>query len=216
MKIFCIGRNYSDHAKELNNPVPQDPVVFMKPVTALLQNNKAFYYPNFTKDLHHEIELVYKIGKKGRSIPEDRALNYLSEITVGIDFTARDLQQKCKEKGLPWEIAKAFDHSAVVGKWIPIQELDLDNLKFHLSKNEQTIQKGISNEMIFPIQKIISYLSQFFTLILGDLIYSGTPSGVGPVQIGDQLKGFLNDVELFQTEITVSYTHLTLPTNREV
>ena len=201
MKIFCIGRNYSDHAKELNNPVPQDPVVFMKPVTALLQNNKAFYYPNFTKDLHHEIELVYKIGKKGRSIPEDRALNYLSEITVGIDFTARDLQQKCKEKGLPWEIAKAFDHSAVVGKWIPIQELDLDNLKFHLSKNEQTIQKGISNEMIFPIQKIISYLSQFFTLILGDLIYSGTPSGVGPVQIGDQLKGFLNDVELFQTEI---------------
>ncbi|MBK7360248.1 MAG: fumarylacetoacetate hydrolase family protein [Saprospiraceae bacterium] len=201
MKIFCIGRNYSDHAKELNNPVPQDPVVFMKPVTALLQNNKAFYYPNFTKDLHHEIELVYKIGKKGRSIPEDRALNYLSEITVGIDFTARDLQQKCKEKGLPWEIAKAFDHSAVVGKWIPIQELDLDNLKFHLSKNEQTIQKGISNEMIFPIQKIISYLSQFFTLSLGDLIYSGTPSGVGPVQIGDQLKGFLNDVELFQTEI---------------
>lgn len=201
MKIFCIGRNYSDHAKELNNPVPQDPVVFMKPVTALLQNNKAFYYPNFTKDLHHEIELVYKIGKKGRSIPEDRALNYLSEITVGIDFTARDLQQKCKEKGLPWEIAKAFDHSAVVGKWIPIQELDLDNLKFHLSKNEQTIQKGISNEMIFPIQKIISYLSQFFTLSLGDLIYSGTPAGVGPVQIGDQLKGFLNDVELFQTEI---------------
>lgn len=201
MKIFCIGRNYSDHAKELNNPVPQDPVVFMKPVTALLQNNKAFYYPNFTKDLHHEIELVYKIGKKGRSIPEDRALNYLSEITVGIDFTARDLQKKCKEKGLPWEIAKAFDHSAVVGKWIPIQELDLDNLKFHLSKNEQTIQKGISNEMIFPIQKIISYLSQFFTLSLGDLIYSGTPSGVGPVQIGDQLKGFLNDVELFQTEI---------------
>jgi len=201
MKIFCIGRNYSDHAKELNNPVPQEPVVFMKPVTALLQNNKAFYYPNFTKDLHHEIELVYKIGKKGRSIPEDRALNYLSEITVGIDFTARDLQQKCKEKGLPWEIAKAFDHSAVVGKWIPIQELDLDNLKFHLSKNEQTIQKGISNEMIFPIQKIISYLSQFFTLSLGDLIYSGTPAGVGPVQIGDQLKGFLNDVELFQTEI---------------
>lgn len=201
MKIFCIGRNYSDHAKELNNPVPQEPVVFMKPVTALLQNNKAFYYPNFTKDLHHEIELVYKIGKKGRSIPVERALNYLTEITVGIDFTARDLQQKCKEKGLPWEIAKAFDHSAVVGKWIPIQELDLDNLKFHLSKNEHTIQKGISNEMIFPIQKIISYLSQFFTLSLGDLIYSGTPAGVGPVQIGDQLKGFLNDVELFHTEI---------------
>lgn len=201
MKIFCIGRNYSDHAKELNNPVPQEPVVFMKPVTALLQNNKAFYYPNFTKDLHHEIELVYKIGKKGRSIPENLALNYISEITVGIDFTARDLQHKCKEKGLPWEIAKAFDHSAVIGKWIPIQELDLNHLTFSLLKNDQKVQIGNSNEMIFPIQKIISYLSQFFTLSLGDLIYSGTPAGVGPVQIGDHLKGFLNNVELFQTEI---------------
>ncbi|MBK6861863.1 MAG: fumarylacetoacetate hydrolase family protein [Saprospiraceae bacterium] len=201
MKIFCIGRNYSDHAKELNNPVPQEPVVFMKPVTALLQNNKAFYYPNFTKDLHHEIELVYKIGKKGRSIPENLALNYITEVTVGIDFTARDLQQKCKEKGLPWEIAKAFDHSAVIGKWISLENLNLENLEFSLIKNDQTIQTGNSRDMIFSIQKIIHFLSQYFTLSLGDLIFSGTPAGVGPVQIGDQLNGVLNGAELFQTAI---------------
>ncbi len=201
MKIFCIGRNYSDHAKELNNPVPTEPVVFMKPVTALLQNNKAFYYPNFTKDLHHEIELVYKIGKKGRSIPENLALNYITEVTVGIDFTARDLQQKCKEKGLPWEIAKAFDHSAVVGKWISLENLNLENLEFSLIKNDQTIQTGNSRDMIFSIQKIIHFLSQYFTLSLGDLIFSGTPAGVGPVQIGDQLNGVLNGSELFQTAI---------------
>ena len=201
MKIFCIGRNYSDHAKELNNPVPTEPVVFMKPVTALLQNNKAFYYPNFTKDLHHEIELVYKIGKKGRSIPENLALNYITEVTVGIDFTARDLQQKCKEKGLPWEIAKAFDHSAGVGKWISLENLNLENLEFSLIKNDQTIQTGNSRDMIFSIQKIIHFLSQYFTLSLGDLIFSGTPAGVGPVQIGDQLNGVLNGSELFQTAI---------------
>ncbi|MBK8298458.1 MAG: fumarylacetoacetate hydrolase family protein [Saprospiraceae bacterium] len=201
MKIFCIGRNYSDHAKELNNPVPTEPVVFMKPVTALLQNNKAFYYPNFTKDLHHEIELVYKIGKKGRSIPENLALNYITEVTVGIDFTARDLQQKCKEKGLPWEIAKAFDHSAVIGKWISLENLNLENLEFSLIKNDQTIQTGNSRDMIFSIQKIIHFLSQYFTLSLGDLIFSGTPAGVGPVQIGDQLNGVLNGAELFQTAI---------------
>jgi len=201
MKIFCIGRNYSDHAKELNNPVPTEPVVFMKPVTALLQNNKAFYYPNFTKDLHHEIELVYKIGKKGRSIPENLALNYITEVTVGIDFTARDLQQKCKEKGLPWEIAKAFDHSAVIGKWISLENLNLENLEFSLIKNDQTIQTGNSRDMIFSIQKIIHFLSQYFTLSLGDLIFTGTPAGVGPVQIGDQLNGFLNGSELFQTAI---------------
>ncbi len=201
MKIFCVGRNYIDHAKELNNPVPVEPVIFMKPVTALLQNNKPFYYPNFTKDLHHEIELVFKIGKKGRSIPEALALNYITDVTVGIDFTARDLQQKCKDKGLPWEIAKAFDHSAVIGQLLPISQVNLQQLEFSLQLNNQTVQEGNIKNMIFSIEKIINYLSTYFTLSIGDLIFTGTPSGVGPVKIGDQLNGFLNGTELFHTEI---------------
>ncbi len=201
MTIFCIGRNYIDHAKELNNPVPSEPVIFMKPVTALLQDNKPFYYPNFTKDLHHELELVFKVCKKGKSIQEKNAFNHISHVTVGIDFTARDLQQKCKEKGLPWEISKAFDHSAVVGQWIPIEDININNLKFSLSKNKTTVQQGESNQMIFSIGKIIEHISTYFKINKGDLIFTGTPAGVSSVKIGDVLQGFLENKELFRFEI---------------
>jgi acylpyruvate hydrolase len=201
MTIFCIGRNYIDHAKELNNPVPAEPVIFMKPITALLQDNKPFYYPNFTKDLHHEVELVFKIGKKGRSIMEKNAMQHVSDVTVGIDFTARDLQQKCKEKGLPWEISKAFDHSAVTGQWIPIADVDLNNLEFSLNKNGECIQQGRSSDMIFSIEKIIAFISIYFKINKGDLIFTGTPAGVSSVKIGDQLDGYLGDTKLFHCEI---------------
>ena len=201
MTIFCIGRNYIDHAKELNNPVPSEPVVFMKPVTALLQDNKPFYYPNFTKDLHHEVELVFKIGKKGRSIMEKNAMQHVSDVTVGIDFTARDLQQKCKDKGLPWEISKAFDHSAVTGQWIPIADADLRNLEFSLNKNGECIQQGRSSDMIFSIEKIIAFISIYFKINKGDLIFTGTPAGVSAVKIGDMLRGYVTDKELFHCEI---------------
>lgn len=201
MTIFCIGRNYIDHAKELNNPIPAEPVVFMKPVTALLQDDKPFYYPNFTKDLHHELELVFKICKKGKSIQEQNALEYISHVTVGIDFTARDLQQKCKEKGLPWEISKAFDYSAVIGAWIPIEEIPIDDLTFSLNKNEQQVQYGHSSQMIFSISKIIAYISTYFKINRGDLIYTGTPAGVSSVKIGDILQGSINDKKLFSCEI---------------
>jgi 2-keto-4-pentenoate hydratase/2-oxohepta-3-ene-1,7-dioic acid hydratase in catechol pathway len=201
MTIFCIGRNYIDHAKELNNPVPSEPVVFLKPVTSLLKDNKPFYYPNFTKDLHHELELVFKVCKKGRSIQEKHALDYISEVTVGIDFTARDLQQKCKEKGLPWEISKAFDHSAVIGEWIPIDHFDLQNIAFHLHKNKQLVQEGNSKNMIFTIQQIIAYISIYFKLNKGDLIFTGTPAGVSSVQIGDTLEAYINNSQSFKFEI---------------
>ncbi len=201
MTIFCIGRNYIDHAKELNNPVPTEPVIFMKPVTALLQDNKPFYYPNFTKDLHHELELVFKVCKKGKSIPEKNALNYISHVTVGIDFTARDLQQKCKDKGLPWEISKAFDHSAVIGEWIPIEDINIADLKFSLTKNKLPVQHGESNQMIFSIGKIIEHISIYFKINKGDLIFTGTPAGVSSVKIGDVLQGFIKEKELFRFEI---------------
>lgn len=201
MTIFCIGRNYVEHVIELNNQMPGDPVLFMKPATALLKDNKPFYYPNFTKDLHHEIELVFKIDKKGKSITEANAWSYLSHVSVGIDFTARDLQQKCKEKSLPWEISKAFDHSAVIGEWIPIDGLDLSTLSFYLKKNGQIVQQGTIGHMIFTVPKLIEYISKYFKVNKGDLVYSGTPSGVGPVQIGDILEGYLNDQRLFQFEI---------------
>jgi 2-keto-4-pentenoate hydratase/2-oxohepta-3-ene-1,7-dioic acid hydratase in catechol pathway len=201
MTIFCIGRNYSDHAKELNNPVPLEPVVFLKPTTALLQDNKPFYYPNFTNDLHHELELVFKVGKKGKSIQQSNALNFISHVSVGIDFTARDIQQKCKDKGLPWEISKAFDHSAVIGEWIPVDELNLSDLSFSLLKNNTQVQQGNSNQMLFSIQKIIEYITVYFKINKGDLIYTGTPSGVSAVKIGDKLEGFIQERRLFSCEI---------------
>lgn len=201
MTLFCVGRNYSEHAKELNNQIPAEPVIFLKPPTAVLPSERPMYYPEFTKDLHYEIELIFKIHKKGKSVPENQAWDYISHISVGIDFTARDLQQKCKEKSLPWEISKAFDCSAVIGKWIPKEELQMDRLQFKLLKNGIVVQTGHIYEMIFSVPYLIHYLSQFFKLNKGDVLFTGTPSGVGPVQIGDKLEGFLNGMRLFEIDI---------------
>jgi 2-keto-4-pentenoate hydratase/2-oxohepta-3-ene-1,7-dioic acid hydratase in catechol pathway len=199
MKIICIGRNYAEHAKELNNEVSASPVVFLKPKSSLLQGT-TFYYPEFTKDLHYECEVVVKICKNGKHIKEKSAKNYYQQITVGIDFTARDLQQQQKEKGLPWEIAKAFDGSAVVGKFIDIPA-DVQAINFSLHKNNLLVQEGHTKDMLFTIDHIIAYVSQFFSLHTGDLIFTGTPAGVGPVAIGDQLKGAIEQEPLFEMQI---------------
>lgn len=202
MKIICIGRNYINHAKELNNPVPEKPVFFIKPETAVLKKNQPFFYPEFTQDLHYEVELVVKINKIGKHIQEEFAHKHYEEIGLGIDFTARDLQAEQKKKGLPWEIAKAFDHSAPIGDFIPKTELgDLQNLNISLKKNEEFVQNGSTADMIFSIDKIIAYVSQFVSLKIGDLIFTGTPEGVGPVQIGDRLTGFIGDREMFSFEV---------------
>ena len=199
MKIICIGRNYAEHAKELNNAVSASPVVFLKPKSSLLQGT-TFYYPEFTKDLHYECEVVVKICKNGKHIKEKFAKNYYQQITVGIDFTARDLQQQQKEKGLPWEIAKAFDGSAVVGKFIDIPA-DVQAINFSLHKNNLLVQEGHTKDMLFTIDHIIAYVSQYFSLHTGDLIFTGTPAGVGPVAIGDQLKGAIEQEPLFEIHI---------------
>jgi len=199
MKIICIGRNYAEHAKELNNAVSVSPVVFLKPKSSLLQGT-TFYYPEFTKDLHYECEVVVKICKNGKHIKEKFAKSYYQQITVGIDFTARDLQQQQKEKGLPWEIAKAFDGSAVVGKFIDIPA-DVQAVNFSLHKNNLLVQEGHTKDMLFTIDYIIAYVSQFFSLHTGDLIFTGTPAGVGPVSIGDQLKGAIEQEPLFEMHI---------------
>jgi acylpyruvate hydrolase len=191
MKIICIGRNYAEHAKELKNEVPSEPVFFMKPDTALLKE-EDFYLPDFTSDLHHEIELVLKISKAGKHIEEQFAHKYYTEIGLGIDFTARDLQTKAKEKGLPWEMAKAFDNSAPIGKFVNKDSLQLNNIAFSLNINGEIRQAGNSSDLIFYFDKIIAYVSKFITLKVGDLIYTGTPKGVGQVRVGDQLEGFLN------------------------
>lgn len=203
MKIICIGRNYIDHAKELNNPVPSEPVFFLKPDTALLRNNAPFFYPAFSKDVHYEVELVIKISKVGRSIGEKFASRYYSEVGLGIDFTARDLQQRCKERGLPWEMAKAFDFSAPLSStFLPINNFEsVSSIPFSLLKNGEVVQQGNSSEMIFSVDRIISYVSQFFTLKIGDLIYTGTPAGVGPVQINDRLQGYIGDTLMFDFEV---------------
>jgi acylpyruvate hydrolase len=192
MKIICIGRNYIDHAKELQNPVPKKPLVFMKPPSALLVNNKPFYYPDFTKDLHYEVEVVLKVGKNGRHVQPDFAADYYPQIGLGIDFTARDVQQACKEKGHPWEIAKGFDGSAVISPFIPIDQVNASAIPFELHKNGEVVQRGNTKDLIFSFNDIIVYVSKFFKLQMGDLIYTGTPAGVGPVQIGDRLEGFLH------------------------
>ena len=202
MKIICIGRNYGEHAKELNNEVPTEPVIFMKPKNALLLADKPLYYPEFTDDLHYECELVVKINKNGKYIQEKFANRYYNELSVGLDFTARDLQEKQKKKGLPWEIAKAFDGSTAVGNFIPITpELDLKNIHFQLKKNGTAVQDGKSADMIFNINKIIEYASKFFTLNIGDLIFTGTPAGVGPVNVYDKLEGYLNGEKLLDVDI---------------
>lgn len=192
MKIICIGRNYAEHAKELNNPIPAQPVVFMKTASALLVNRKPFYYPEFTKDLHYEAEIVLKIGKNGRHVQPEFALDYIEEISLGIDFTARDLQDKLKAKSQPWELAKGFDGSAVIGEFVPLSTLPgLSNIEFYLEKNGERVQHGFSKDMLFSFQDIICFVSQYFKLQMGDFIYTGTPAGVGPVAIGDELRAFL-------------------------
>ncbi|HRI01575.1 MAG TPA: fumarylacetoacetate hydrolase family protein [Saprospiraceae bacterium] len=201
MNIFCIGRNYGEHIKELNNQTPENPVVFCKPNSAALTDNKAFYYPDFSTDIHYEVEVLFKIARPGKRIQASQALDYISQIGLGIDFTARDLQSQCKSKGLPWEIAKAFDHSAVIGQWINIENTDLRNLNFSLQKNKQVVQQGNTKDMMFSIEQIIEYLSRFFKLNTGDILFTGTPAGVGPIAVGDLLEGFLECKQMFSCEI---------------
>ncbi|NGF76448.1 fumarylacetoacetate hydrolase family protein [Fluviicola sp. SGL-29] len=202
MKIICIGRNYADHAKELKNEIPAEPVFFLKPDTALLKDNEPFYLPEFTTDLHYECEVVVKIAKVGKNIQEKFAHKYYEQISLGIDFTARDLQSKCKEKGLPWEMAKAFDNSAPLSSvFIDKKNVNLNDLKFHLDINGTTVQKGTTNDWIFHIDQVIAYVSRFMTLKTGDLIFTGTPAGVGPVAIGDRLEGYIGDRKMFDFEI---------------
>ncbi len=202
MKIICIGRNYAKHAKEMNAEIPQVPMFFMKPDVAILRPGTPFYYPNFSNNIHYECEIVVKIDRVGKNISEKFAHKYYSEIGLGIDFTARDLQLKCKEKGHPWEIAKSFEGSAPLSKlFIPKENLDLSNTDFHLLKNEKIVQKGNTKDMIFSIDQLIAYISQFMTLKKGDLIFTGTPDGVGPITIGDELKGYIGEKEMFKVLI---------------
>lgn len=197
MKIICIGRNYLDHAKELNNQAPTSPVFFMKPDTAIVRNNDPFFLPDFSTDLHYEVEIVLKINRVGKSIQEKFAHRYFNEIGLGIDFTARDLQRNCQAKGLPWEIAKSFDNSAPISNFIELGgDLKIDSIDFHLDINGKTVQKGNTSDMIFNAEKLISYVSGFITLKIGDLIFTGTPAGVGPVAIGDHLEGFIGDKKM--------------------
>ena len=191
MKIICIGRNYAAHAKELNNPVPKRPVIFMKPPSALLVNNKPLYYPEFTNDLHYELEVVLKIGKNGRHIQPEFAKDYYKEIALGIDFTARDLQAELKAKSHPWELAKGFDNSAALSPFVSIDNLNPEAIEFELKKNGETVQKGDTSHLLFSFDELIVFISKYFKLQMGDLIYTGTPAGVGPVAIGDKLEGFL-------------------------
>ena len=202
MKIICIGRNYADHAKELNNEVPKSPVLFLKPETAILRKKQPFFIPDFTSDVHHEIEVVVKINKLGKHIEAKFAHKYYNEITVGIDFTARDLQSELKKAGLPWERAKGFDGSAMVGKFVEKNQFkDLQNLDFSLRINDKTVQAGNTKNMLFTIDQIIEEASKYFTLKIGDLIFTGTPAGVGPVVANDQLEGFLNSERLFKLNV---------------
>mgnify|MGYP002789514483 FL=1 len=202
MKIFCVGRNYVDHAKELGNAIPEEPVIFMKPKSALLKANSPFYYPEFSNELHYEIELVLRIAKNGKYVPEKQADKYVDAITVGIDFTARDVQSELKKKGLPWEKAKAWDNSAIVGQWIPLESERLKKpFLFTLRKNGEVVQQGDSSLMIYPFNHIISHISSYFSLNIGDLLFTGTPAGVGECVVGDVLEGFIDDERLFELEI---------------
>jgi 2-keto-4-pentenoate hydratase/2-oxohepta-3-ene-1,7-dioic acid hydratase in catechol pathway len=202
MKIFCVGRNYADHAKELGNAVPEEPVIFMKPKTALMQSNAPFYYPEFTNELHYEAEVVLRICKNGKYVDEDAAHKYYDAFTIGIDFTARDVQAELKKKGLPWEKAKAWDNSAIIGRWIPFtEELRKNPILFSLQKNKETVQSGTTEDLIFPFDEIVSHISQYFSLNIGDLIYTGTPAGVGECVTDDVLEGFYGKEKVFALEI---------------
>jgi 2-keto-4-pentenoate hydratase/2-oxohepta-3-ene-1,7-dioic acid hydratase in catechol pathway len=202
MKIFCVGRNYSEHAKELKNDVPDEPVIFMKPKSALLQPHTPFYYPEFTNELHYECELVLRISKNGKYIQEKFANKYYDAVTAGIDFTARDIQNELKQKGLPWEKAKAWDNSAVIGKWVPVANLkDRNKIDFSLFKNKEQVQKGNSEEMLFDFDYIVSYISNFFSINIGDLIFTGTPAGVGEIVVGDEIEAFMEEQSMLTLEV---------------
>lgn len=202
MKIICIGRNYVEHIRELNSPMPGAPVFFLKPDSALIIRNRPFYYPSFSSNIHHEIELVLKIGKVGKCIQPEFANTYIEGIGLGIDFTARDLQDEAKKKGLPWTQSKGFDGSAPVSRFLPVSMFaDLKNISFRLDINGTMVQQGSSSLMIFPFDQLISYVSQYMTLRTGDYIFTGTPAGVGPVKIGDRLEGFLENEKLISCEI---------------
>ena len=201
MKIICIGRNYSEHAQELGNEIPESPVIFMKPDTAVLKKGSDFYIPEFSDDVHYELEVVLKISKGGKYIQLENAPNHYDEIGLGIDFTARDLQTKLKSKGLPWELAKGFDGSAVVSDFFKKENFDLRNLNFSLLKNKEEVQNGNTALMIFSPEEIITFVSQYFTLRVGDLIFTGTPKGVGQVNENDFLEGFLYDKKIFGLKI---------------
>jgi acylpyruvate hydrolase len=193
MKIFCIGRNYADHAKELNNAVPSQPLIFMKPPTALVRNGRDVYYPEFTKNMHYEAEIVLKVCKNGRHVEEKFAHKYFDAISIGIDLTARDVQSECKAKGHPWEIAKAFDDSAPIGEFIELSEVNLEAINFHLTQNEVTVQKGNTKDLIFPFATLISYISKFFRLQKGDLIFTGTPEELVRRRLVTNLKVLLKE-----------------------
>ncbi|RDI57602.1 fumarylacetoacetate hydrolase family protein [Flavobacterium glaciei] len=202
MKIICIGRNYTNHIEELQNERPTEPVVFMKPDSAVLLKQHPFVIPEFSEDIHHEIEIIVKINKVGKYIEPKFAHKYYDEISVGIDFTARDLQSKLKAKGLPWEKAKAFDGSAVIGEFLPKNQFSsLENITFELTNNNNTVQKGNSSHMLWKIDELISYVSQFFTLKIGDIIFTGTPEGVAAVKPNDVLEGFLEGQQLFRIQV---------------
>lgn len=202
MKILAIGQNYSEHNKELNSSNPTEPVVFMKPDSALLKNNKPFFIPDFTNELHYETELIIKFNRLGKNIDSKFSHRYYTEIGLGVDFTARDLQRKLKSEGKPWEICKAFDNSAVIGNFISMDEIeDIQKIDFRLDINGQTVQKGNSKDMIFPINELIAYVSRFFTVKIGDILFTGTPAGVGKVAIGDRLEGYIFDKKMFDFNI---------------
>ncbi|MFP4025263.1 MAG: fumarylacetoacetate hydrolase family protein [Thiohalospira sp.] len=197
MKIIAIGRNYVDHAKELKNPVPKEPIFFMMPETALLRNNQPFFYPDFSSDIHYEVELVVKINRLGKNIAPEFAYRYYNEIGIGIDFTARDLQKKCKEKGLPWEMAKSFDSAAPISNFLPLEKFgDINNINFRLELNGNIVQKGNTKDMIFDVGQLIAYVSKYTTIKIGDLLFTGTPAGVGPVKIGDKLTAFIENEKM--------------------
>jgi len=202
MKFLCIGRNYVEHAKELGNEVPEEPVIFMKPKSAMLQANSPFYYPEFTNELHYECELILRISKNGKYISEKNASKYYDAISVGIDFTARDVQAELKKKGLPWEKAKAWDGSAILGAWQPLGEgFNKNDIRFKMNKNGQTVQNGHSADMIHDFDKIISHISNYFSLNIGDVIFTGTPKGVGECVVGDELEGFLGEASMFKLSV---------------
>ncbi len=201
MKILCVGRNYIEHARELNNPVPKTPMLFMKPATALLNQGKPFFYPDFSTDIHYELEIVLRISANGKHIEKEFAPKYYDQVALGIDFTARDIQSQLKEKGHPWEIAKAFDHSAVVSPFVGLPVDHANGIPFELRKNGQVVQSGNTADMIFSFDDLIAYSSKFFKLQQGDYFFTGTPAGVGPVQVGDVLEGYLLGAKLLHCEV---------------